>query len=445
MPQNLILIIKKKILSQPILVSMFSVGLATLIVKIISFYKEAVVASSFGLSELLDTFLIAILIPSFIQNVFINALSNLFIPNYINELNTTKKKGQFQGLIICIILFLVFVLTIITLLFSNFFLETVFPGHQESYYELIKTQLYYILPCLLLWGSTSYLGALLEIESIFFPSTISPIFTAITTLLCLFFFKEEFGSMVLVMGLLSGSILSFIYLLSICLYHNCIEIGLPSLNTNMRVMIRQLPPKITSGFLTGVNPFVDQFFAAQLMVGSIASISYGTKIPAFIVGILIMAIGNVLLPHFSRLINENLKKAFHQLFKILKLVFLISAVLSLLMILFSDQIITILFERKEFTSENTEVVADIQKIYLVYVPFYLCTLVQVKFLTSINKNQFMAWISFLNLILNLILNIIFVKIYGIYGLVLSTTFVYIITSIIYTTYTYKHYKKLLTN
>lgn len=444
MPKNILLSLKEKILNQPLILNMLSVGLVTLLIKVVSFYKEIVVAASFGLSELIDTFLIATLIPSFIQNVFINALRNLFIPNYITELNTTKDKGGFQVLILCIITVIISVLTIITFLFTNSFLETIFPGHTESYYDLIKIQLYFILPCLFFWSISSYLGALLEIEGKFFYSTFSSIFLAITTIIALFFFKEQLGDTVLAVGLLSGSFLAFLYLLILCLYYKCIKLSIPKLNNNMRTMIRQLPPKVTSGLLTGVNPFVDQFFAAQLAVGSIASMNYGTKIPSFIVGILIIALGNVLLPYFSKLVNENINKAYHHLFRILKIIFFASSVITLIAIFFSHEIISILFERKEFTAKDTIVVSDIQKIVLIYVPFYLSTLILVKFLTSINKNSFMAWVSFLNLIVNLILNIIFVKIYGVYGLVLSTTLVYIISSLFYLTYTYKQYKNSLT-
>jgi putative peptidoglycan lipid II flippase len=217
----------------------------------------------------------------------------------------------------------------------------------------------------------------------------------------------------------------------------------PKINDNIKVMLRQYTPKVTSGLLTGINPFVDQFFAAQLIVGSISAINYGTKIPAFTVGILILAIGNVILPHFSKLIHEDLEKAYNQLFKILKTVLFGSILIIVLAIYLSDDIIRILFERNEFTKEDTFIVANIQRIALVYVPFYLCTLVCVNFLTAINKNRFMAWTSLWNLILNLIMNIILVKYLAVYGLVLSTTIVYILASVIYVGYTYNLYRKHL--
>ncbi|MCG2461902.1 polysaccharide biosynthesis C-terminal domain-containing protein [Flavobacteriaceae bacterium F89] len=428
----------------PMLKSMLLVGGISLLVKALGFYKETIVASSFGLSELLDTYYIAILIPTIIQTVFIGSLKNLFIPNYITELITTKQTGNFQTFTLSLISLIVLILITSALIFSKFFLESVFPGHTESFYSLVRYQLYWVLPCLLFWGYTGFLNGLQEINNNYFASTISQVFLPIGIIVCLVFFKDSFGNLVLAIGMLVGSFGGFLFTLFTSLYKKIIVFGPLKINENMRIMLKQYPAKSISGLLTGINPFVDQFFAAQLVVGSIAALNYGIKIPAFVVGILILAVGNVLLPHFSRQINEDLNKAYLQLFKILKIIFIGSLIIVAFTIIFSNDIIRILFERKEFTAQDTFVVSNIQKIALVYVPFYLCTLVCVKFLTATNKNKFMAWTSFWNLLLNLTMNYILVKYYGVYGLMLATTIVYILASLIYVGYTYKQFKLHLT-
>tara|TARA_R110002049_G_scaffold197763_1_gene367831 strand:- start:7584 stop:8936 length:1353 start_codon:yes stop_codon:yes gene_type:complete len=433
----------KQVLRKPLVLNMLLVGGISLLVKLIGFYKETIVASYFGLSELLDTYYIAVLIPTFIQNVFIGALKNLFIPNYVTELKTTQQRGSFQSYTFIAITVLIISLTLSALVFTEFLLEYSFPGHNEKYYQLIRNQVYVALPCLFFWGYSGFLSGLLEIKDKFLKSSISQFFVPIVIILCLVFFRPQFGDMVLVAGLTLGSLVSFIYLLIVSIPEKTIEFGRIKINKNIKSMLNQYTPKVTSGLLTGINPFVDQFFAAQLVVGSISAIQYGTKIPAFTVGILILAIGNVLLPHFSKLITEDLERAYLQLFKILKIVFIGSLLISIFTIILSYDIVRILFERNEFDNDDTVIVSLIQKISLIYVPFYLCTLVCVNFLTAINRNKFMAWTSFWNLLLNIIMNIILVKYYAVYGLVWSTTIVYTISSFIYVGYTYKQFKRHL--
>ena len=433
----------KKSFSNPLIRNMIIVGAVTLIIKVIGFYKETMIAGSFGLSELLDTFFIAILVPSFIQSVFLSSITSIFIPNYIIELKNGGNIPGFQSVIFLVTIGISAFSVLIAYLSTDFFLDLIYPGHTEVYYQLIKDQLFIILPCLFFWGISSVLSGLLEISNRFFISTISTIFPLVTMIFFLLFLKESLGPMVLAFGTLIGSILGFIFLLIVIIKYNYLSIGRPVINQNTMLMLRQLPPKISSSFLTAMNDYVDQFFAAQLVVGSIAAINYGIKIPAFGITIVITALGSVLLPHFSRLVNDNLKTAYNHLFRILKWVVSISAIFVIIGIFMSDYIIELLFERNAFTHDDTLKVALIQKITFIYVPFYLSTLIIVRFLTSINKNHFMAWISLFNLFVNVVLNIILVKYFGVYGLVLSTTFVLIISSCFYFGYTYKQYKKII--
>lgn len=429
-------------LRSPVVRNVILVGSITVIVKVIAFYKETMIASSFGLSEFLDTFLIAILVPSFIQSVFINSLKNIFIPNYIAEIKQGGNKSSLQSLILIITIGISIFSALLAYLSTDFFLELIYPNHTEHFYDLIKQQLFIVLPCLFFWGISSVLSGLLEISNRFLVATVSQFFPLITMILFLIFLKDSLGHLVLAIGTLIGSMLGLAFLLAFSLKHKDLSISKPLLNSNAMLMIRQLPAKVSSSFLTAVNNYVDQFFAAQLMVGSIAAINYGNRIPAFGTTIVITALGSVLLPHFSRLVNEDLKAAYKHLFKSLKLVLGAGIVVMIIAVFMSDWIIEILFERGEFTHKDTLKVSLIQKLLLIHVPFYLCTLIIVKFLTSINKNKFMAWISFANLFINVALNIVLIKYYDVYGLALSTSFVLIISSCFYFGYTYKQYKKI---
>lgn len=416
------------------------VGGTTFLISLIGFYKEMVIGSTFGLAEFLDTFTLAILIPTFIQNVFIGALKNIFIPNYISE---NDFPDHFQLLIVYIITGLVSICLLFILLFDSYFLETLYSGHTSDYYSLISKQLYIVLPCLFLWGYNAFLSALLEINSNYFYTSIAPVFISLTTIICVVFFSSYFGNLVLAVGVLLGSILNFLYLLIGVLHYRLLKFNTLKrfgLTNNMWEMIKQLPAKITSGMLTGINPFVDQIFAAQLIAGSVAALNYGNKIPAFTITIAMVALGNVLLPHFSKLVKDDLSKAYKELFYILKLIFVTASIAITILYFLSKPIIILLFERGSFSAENTEMVFQIQQILLIQIPFFLCTLILVKFLTSINKNGFMAWASLVNLLVNLLLNYILIEHYQVYGLAISTTLVLVVSSFIYLFFTYKTYK-----
>ena len=108
---------------------------------------------------------------------------------------------------------------------------------------------------------------------------------------------------------------------------------------------------------------------------------------------------------------------------------------AIIAIFFSDYIVELLFERQKFTTEDSYTVSSIQKILLVYAPFTVCGMVLVNFLTSINKNSFMAYLAFGSMILNFILDFWLVKEYGLFGIAICTSCIYIIRSIVLFKYT----------
>ena len=309
----------KEKLNHQFIKNVITVGFVSLLIKALGFYKELVIAQEFGLSEILDTFLIAILIPGFISTVFLSSYRNVFIPNYIAELKQGGNIRSFQttSFLVTISLGLFFIL--VSYLFSDVYIETFFAGHTDSYYSLIKIQLHYILPCLFFWSVSSLLSGLLNIDNEYFFASFGSLFMTLSVIVCLLFFKDLLKERVLAVGMLIGSFLDFLFLLTITLKRKIIRIGKPDFyNKNIRILLYQVPSKISSSLLNGLNPIVDQYFSAQLIVGSIAALNYGVKIPAFIIGLIGIALGNVLLPYFSSHAVENYHKTFKLLQKMLQ-------------------------------------------------------------------------------------------------------------------------------
>jgi len=431
----------KEFFGKQLIQSILTVGIITLMIKGLGFYKESVVAANFGLSKVLDTFYIAILIPNFIMNVFLSAFKSVFIPNYVAELKIGNDISALQSVGFLITGLVSVLFTVVAFLFTDVYLENFFPGHTTDYYGLIKSHFYYVMPCIIFWGFTSLLSGLLNIEKEFRHSTLSGVFMPISIIITLFLFQDYLGDMVLAVGTLIGTILAFIYLLITCINKNIIKLSKPNFkNQNAKLMFAQVPAKASSGFFTGLIGVTDQYFAAQLVVGSIAALNYGLKIPAFLIGLLTIAISNVLLPYFSLSVIENRKKSFENLSKMLKWIFILTAIAAIIGIFLSDFFVELFFERKEFTSEDTHRVANIQKIFLIYAPFTICGMVLVNFLTSINKNAFMAKVSFGSMCANFVLDFYLMKYYGVYGIALASTTVHIIKSLVLFSYTMKQQK-----
>lgn len=433
----------RSLLNNPLIFNIATVLVITYGLKILGFFKESYVASEFGLSELIDTYILAMIIPLLIQSVFLRSFSNVFVPNYVKALRQGDNIRSFQTSCIVLTLIVSILLLVFSVISYSYFLDVFFPGQNESYYNLILSQFYILVACIPFWGASSLLNGILNINDEFKYSTISGIFIPIVTIANIFFFKEYFNEVILAVSTLIGSVLGFLFVLIISSKKKLLHIGRPNFkDSNFIEMLRQVPYKMFSSLFTSLIPSVDNFFAAKLIIGSVAAISYGQKIPAFVLGFSMAGLGTVLLPHFSKLVDIDIRKAYNELFKMLKYLFLGAIVVVGILILYSSEIVELLFERNEFDSKDTYVVANIQRILLAYVPFYICGNIMVKFLTSINKNKFMAKMSAINFVANIFLDYFLFKYYGVYGIVLATAIIYSINPVVYYIYTRKQYKLL---
>lgn len=434
----------KSLLKSTTVINIITVAGVSLLIKSLAFYKEIVIANEFGLSDLLDSFFIAMIMPTFISQVFIIAFNNVFIPNYIAEQKSNPKNiSAFQATSFAVTIVAALFFIGVTYLISDYYLETIFPDKSQAFYSLVKNQLTIILPCVLFWGLTSVLMGLLNIKGEFRYATIYPVFTTLSLLVCIFFFKTTLQEHVLAVGILTGAILQFIFLLIVAYCYKILHISFPDFKSkNAITMFKQVPAKVSSGFLVGLIPVTDQYFATQLAVGSVAALNYGLKIPAFIATIIIMATGNVLLPYFSNLNIDNPESAFKKLYLIIQRIFLVLLPVIVILFFFSEDIIAFFFERDNFTSEDTVLVSKIQQIFLIGIPFEICGLIIVRFLTSINKNAFMAYVSLITMILNIILDFALVNYIGLMGIALCTALLHAFRYVLFFRYVKLQHQKI---
>ncbi|MEE9218507.1 MAG: lipid II flippase MurJ, partial [Acidobacteriota bacterium] len=78
---------RRRTFNRRIFAAMVTIGGLSLMVKVVGFIKELLVARQFGTSDALDAFLIAFLLLTFSGNVIAGALAPAFVPTYVRARN----------------------------------------------------------------------------------------------------------------------------------------------------------------------------------------------------------------------------------------------------------------------------------------------------------------------------------------------------------------------
>lgn len=407
-----------------------TVALMTMLVKVAAVFRELVVAWRFGISDALDAFFIALLIPSFIISVVAESFNAALIPTYIRVREQEGNQAA-QRLLSGTIVWsmgLLGVTTILILATAPLYLPYLASGFTPEKIDLTFHLLCAILPNVLLSGIIVIWSAVLNAGERFALAALSPIITSIITIILLLMFPS-WSVFSLPAGLVGGAALE-ISLLGVLLRKQGISLRPKwyGFDTHMRHVAKQYVPMIAGAFLMCSTLLVDQSMAAMLLPGSVAALNYGNRLVALPINIATQALGTAVIPYFSKMVAEqNWKGVRHTLKHYMRLIFFITVPLTVLIVIFSDLLVKIMLQRGSFTANDTYLVAQIQSFNALQIPFYVANILVVKLISALRANYILMYGSLINLTANIILNYLFMQKLGIAGIALSTSCVYMIS------------------
>jgi peptidoglycan biosynthesis protein MviN/MurJ (putative lipid II flippase) len=169
---------------------------------------------------------------------------------------------------------------------------------------------------------------------------------------------------------------------------------------------------------------VDQFFAARLNIGAIATLSYAGRIMALILGLGATAIGRATLPIFSRIQADGDNKLHEITSRWTNILFMIGLVAMLMAWWLAPWCVKLLFERGAFTAENTKAVVDVFRYSSIQLPFYFAGLVCYTALSSYGAHKAMLLVSIMCLLVKGGANFLLIPMLGLISIPISTALMY---------------------
>ena len=185
---------------------------------------------------------------------------------------------------------------------------------------------------------------------------------------------------------------------------------------------------MVGGSLLMVNTqVVDQAMAAMLPAGSVAALSYGNKIMAVPLNVAVTALGTALVPYLSSSWSRSSDWSAlgHTVGKVPAPELWCgpasddSAGLSGRCLSCGSS-----SSAGRSAPEDTRVVAGVQALACLQIPFYLAGILVVRTISSLSANQILIWGNLLNLTVNVVFNFLFMRWWGVAGIALSTSVMY---------------------
>ncbi len=411
-----------------IFAAIISVGGFTILVKLAAIAKQLVIAGKFGTSDALDAFLIAFLIPSFAINVVAGSFNAALIPTYV-ELREREGRDAAQLLFSTVAVLstlLIIAISGVLALLAPYLIPVIGSGFSPEKQALARSLFFVTLPLLVISGLGTVWASILNAEERFALAAIAPIMTPAVVVTAIVLLGATWGIYALAIGTVGGGLLEAA-LLARGLARRGFSL-IPrwhGLDSHVKQVARQYAPMAAGALVMSSTEVVDQSMAAMLGPGSVSALSYGNRVVALIIGIGSMALSTAIFPHFSRMVAANDWAGVRGTLKTYaRLILLITVPMTLVIFYLSGPIVALLFERGAFTAGDSLLVGHVQALYVLQIPFYVLGIMIVRLISSLKANHILMWGSVINLIVNILLNILLMRLMGLKGIALSTSFVY---------------------
>ena len=183
--------------------------------------------------------------------------------------------------------------------------------------------------------------------------------------------------------------------------------------------------------VAAVSPIIDQVFLAKMETGAITNLNYASKVNSLLIGIFGTAFGAAIYPYLSDLAAQRDATALKRLtWRLAGVVLPITGVTSVLVYLFSYEIVDLLFARGNFTQTAVREVGAIQQIFAFQLIFYIAGLLVMRVLNAAGASRFVLVVACIGVVSTAFFDWLFYESMGARGIALAAVLTSVVSLIV---------------
>lgn len=428
----------KKILKSTIIVMIF-----IFISRVIGFFRELFIAYHYGVSNITDAFYTALIIPEFLNRMLITGgVGAVFIPaiiKHVNERNNMMVEVVFNNARTILSVF-TFLISLLVCIFSKVIIEILGPEIPKETMVLTQQLLSILSFSILGFSLISLDNSLLNAYRLFSYASITPLVQNLFFIFVSWTFHGKYGIYSLAIAVIISLISCLVYQYIIFKKHLGHIKGSIRLRLTNEVcdMAKLFIPAMFGLFIVDIIMYLDRFISIKLDDGLITFLNYSNKLLYVPIGIIGGALFNVLYPEISSLIkNANISKLKEMYQVVMRSIILIFSIITLIITLYSENAIKMLFEYGKFTANNTHTLAHIFILYSLSIPAIMLIMLNVKVFHAAGKVKLPIIAGLISIAIKFMLGKPLIQVFGMDGMIYSTTISLYIGSVIMTLFIQK--------
>jgi len=400
-----------------------------MISRALGFVRDVLIASVLGAGAGADVFFVAFKLPNLFRRLFAEgAFSMAFVPMFAGRVEAEgiliAKNFADQALsflfflLLIIVVVLQIIMPLVMLGFAPGFVDD--PGKFNLAVELTRIT----VPYLLFISMVSLMAGVLNSLGRFAAAAATPILLNLCLIGAILGLSPYMSSAshALAWGVAVAGVLQFVWLYVVCGQQGVwLKLSRPVLSSGVRDLMKRMAPVAVGAGIYQLNLVIDTVIASLLPTGSISYLFYSDRVTQLPLGVIGVAVGTALLPMLSRQVcNGDEVGAMHSQNRALEISLLLTLPAAFALMVISEPLISILFERGAFGVAETEATAAALGVYALGLPAYVMVKALAPGFFGREDTVMPVKISVLCLFINLVLNLILMESFKHVGIAAAT-------------------------
>ena len=408
--------------------SIFTNSFGILFSRVTGLGRDVLMASALGASIWSDMFFLAFKLPNFFRRIFAEgAFTQAFMPSFI----ASRHKGVFATSIFLRFLLFLIAFSLIITLFPEPITKILAWGWDAEKIAETSTLTAINFWYLDLIFIVTFMATLLQYKAHFATTAMATALLNIAMIATLWFYIKEDPKTIayaLSFGVLVGGVLQvFVHFMAIKHFNlQRLFVGgwkyrkVKDVKAEEKHFKSLFLPSILGNSTPQISAFIDTLLATFLMTGSVSYLFYANRVFQLPLALIAIATATVLFPSVSKALKNNQEdKAYENLHTAFWLLTFLLGASMVGGILLAEPIVWLLFERNNFTIENTQQTVIVLQMYMIgLLPFGLAKLFSM-FLYASHRHLRAAKIAVYSLITSVSFSLILMKPMGAAGLALA--------------------------
>lgn len=409
-----------------LLKSTLTVGMATIVSRLMGFLRDMIFARYFGASAATDAFFLAFKIPNFMRRLFAEGSFSLAFVPVLSEARANGDAAALKDLIDHVagtLLAILLVITAIGVMAAPVVLAIFAPGwwlEGREEFALSAEMLRITFPYLMLISLTALCGGILNTFDRFLVPALTPVLLNVSLILAAVMLsgRMEVPVKALAWGVLMAGIAQLLIQVPALMRLGLLPRPRWSWqHSGVRKVLRLMIPTLIGSSVAQINLLIDSVLATFLISGSVTWLYYSDRLMEFPLGVFGVALSTVILPSLSRKFAQQSSQAFSATIDwALRLALVITLPSAAGLVALATPILITMFHYQAFQLSDVEMTALSLSAYALGLPAFIAVKILAPGYYARQDTRTPVRIAIISMVSNMLMNFLFV------GVLLSLSF-----------------------